>query len=103
MPFTAITAEQVAVDAPYTSELGTTIKDDLDYLNANVAAPTDVSNGGFEVDNDSDDVPDNWTVGLYTGGAGAFNTTTPFEGANLSSSRIPAAPAMAEAISRAAT
>jgi hypothetical protein len=81
MPFTAITTEQVAVDAPYTSELGTTIKEDLDYLNANVAAPTDVSNGGFEVDNDSDDVPDNWTVDHYTGGTSAFNTTTPFEGA----------------------
>ena len=81
MPFTAITAAQVAVDAPYTSELGTTIKDDLDYLNSQVAAPTDVSNGGFEVDSDADGVPDNWTKGLYTGGAGAFNTTTPYEGA----------------------
>ena len=81
MPFTAITTEQVAVDAPYTSELGTTIKEDLDYLNANVAAPTDVANGGFETDNDSDDVPDNWTVDHYTGGSSAFNTTTPFEGA----------------------
>ena len=81
MAFTAITTEQVAVDAPYTSELGTTIKDNFDYLNSQIAAPTDVSNGGFEVDSDSDDVPDNWTKGLYTGGAAAFNTTTPFEGA----------------------
>ena len=81
MAFVAITAAQVAVDAPYTSELGTTIKDNFDYLNSQIAAPTDVSNGGFEVDTDADDEPDNWTVGLYTGGSAAFNTTTPFEGA----------------------
>ena len=39
MAFVAITATQVAVDAPLTAELGQTIKDDLDYLYANVAAP----------------------------------------------------------------
>lgn len=81
MAFTAITAAQVAVDAPYTAELGQTIKDDLDYLYAQIAAPTDVSNGGFETDSDADGVPDNWTATLYTGGSGAFDTTTPYEGA----------------------
>ena len=81
MAFTAITAAQVAVNAQYSSELGNIIKDNFDDLNARITSPRDVNNGGFEVDADSDDEPDNWTVGLYTGGSAAFNTTTPYEGA----------------------
>lgn len=81
MAFTAITAGEVAVDAPLTAELGDKIKENFDDLNSRVGSPRDVNNGGFEVDADSDDEPDNWTVELYTGGAAAFNTTTPYEGA----------------------
>jgi len=80
MAFTAITTAQVAVDAPYTAELGQTIKDDLDDLNGRITAPTDVVNGGAELDSDADGIPDGTSVELYTGGSQTLDTTTPYDG-----------------------
>ncbi len=81
MAFTAITAGEVAVDAPLTAELGDKIKDNFDYLYALSGDVIDVPNGTFEIDADADGIPDNWTRSLYAGGSGAFDTTTPAQGA----------------------
>ena len=41
----------------------------------------EVPNGSFEIDSDNDGIPDGWTMGLYTGGTGGFDTTNAIHGA----------------------
>lgn len=81
MAFTALASSDIAVDRPVTNELMTNIKDDLDYLYG-VAASNNVTliNPSFEIDSNSDSVPDNWTFTPYAGGAGALSTVDPHHG-----------------------
>ena len=59
------------------------VRDSLNFLNGSIStiAGTDIPNGSFEVDSDSDGQPDNWTKTLYTGGSGAIDTSVPVHGA----------------------
>lgn len=63
-----------------------TIVDDLTYLynllgGAGASASTTLQNGSYENDSDGDGKPDGWTEVLFSGGAGAYDTTTPAHGA----------------------
>jgi hypothetical protein len=59
----------------------TQVKDNLDYLYGAVGINVgEIANGSFEVDSDADGTPDNWTLSLYAGGAGAVSTSTPGHG-----------------------
>jgi hypothetical protein len=53
------------------------IKDDLDALYSAIAGTTvtDVPNGSFEIDSDTDGVPDNWTQNLLPGGSATLDAT----------------------------
>jgi hypothetical protein len=59
------------------------IKDNFDYLYTTIGglSAVDVPNGSFEIDSDSDGVPDRWTISLYPGGARGIYTTAPADGA----------------------
>jgi hypothetical protein len=59
------------------------IKDNFDALNTSITSAIEgvVPNGSFEIDSDSDGIPDNWTRYQYSGGTGAFDTSTPAHGA----------------------
>ena len=81
MSYQAITTDEITGDKPGTDSLFSKIKDNFDYLYALSGDVIDVPNGTFEIDADGDGVPDNWTRSLYAGGSGAFDTTTPAQGA----------------------
>lgn len=81
MSYQAITTDEVSGDKPGTDSLFSKIKDNFDYLYALSGDVIDVPNGTFEIDADADGIPDNWTRSLYAGGSGAFDTTTPAQGA----------------------
>lgn len=56
-------------------------KDNFDFLFSKISGgATEPTNGSFEIDSDSDDVPDNWDWTVYNGTL-AFDTTTPAHGA----------------------
>lgn len=54
------------------------IKDNFDAIYASVfgISNSDVPNGSFEIDSDSDGIPDNWTQNLYPGGSASIDSTT---------------------------
>lgn len=83
MAWNAILDAEIQVKKPVKQLLMQKVKDDLDYLYG-ISGPSSggsPSNGSFEIDSDSDGVPDGWTKDLYPGGSGAFETTNPAHGA----------------------
>lgn len=81
MAFTAVAASDIAVDQPLTNELLTQYKDNDDYLYGQLSAiSAGLINPSFEVDSDSDGIPDSWEVSLYAGGAASLATTIPSHG-----------------------
>lgn len=85
MAWNAITDAEIAVKKPITHALWQKVKDCLLYLYGMVAmvgtGGAVIRNGSFETDADSDGIPDGWSRGLYPGGSGAFETTSPAHGA----------------------
>ncbi len=83
MAFVTLANSDIAVGKPVKQALMQQIKDNFDDLNTRVTAVVEaiVPNGSFEVDSDSDGIPDNWTRSLYTGGSSSFDTSTPVHGA----------------------
>lgn len=83
--FTPLTTEECAPDSFWTVVVTTKVKDNFDDLNARAGSGGGGSgslvNGSFELDSDDDDVPDGWTVSLYSAGSQSLNTTTPAHGA----------------------
>ncbi|MBE0556302.1 MAG: hypothetical protein IH628_03635, partial [Proteobacteria bacterium] len=82
MSFITLPTADIQVGKPIDQELMQLIKDNFDDLNTRMTSLTsgDIPNGSFEVDSDNDGIPDNWTRYLYSGGSGAFDTTTPAHG-----------------------
>lgn len=81
MAFTALATTDIAVDKPITNELMTNIKDNFDYLYGLSASNEAVLiNPSFEIDSDSDGVPDGWTFTPLAAGSGALSTTDPHHG-----------------------
>ena len=79
MAYTALTSAEVQVNKPVNSSMMTKVKDNFDYLYSNAAGGGGlVNNGNFEIDMDADDLPDNWTVSLFTGGAASMTTVTSY-------------------------
>ncbi len=54
------------------------VKDNFDALNSAIfgLGNANIPNGSFEIDSDSDGIPDNWTQNLYPGGSAAIDSTT---------------------------
>jgi hypothetical protein len=81
MAYIAITDAEVAAGQPVDQTLMQKIKDDMDYVYAQIGAPHGLlPNGSMEFDTDADGVPDAWEVDYYAGGSGAIDTTTPMFG-----------------------
>lgn len=86
MPFNPLTTGEIQAGQPVVGAAGFAgkVKDCLDWLYANLSvsggggtgggAPA-ISNGSFEIDGDSDQQPDTWTVALYPGGSRALQTS----------------------------
>jgi len=74
MAFSAILNSEIEVGDPITQSLMQKIKDNDDFLNSTIGTlgTFDVLNGSFEIDADSDTVPDSWTKALHPGGSGAI-------------------------------
>lgn len=83
MAFNSIPSAWIASGKFAVQSLWQYIKDNFDYLYAAVtgSSATGLVNGSFELDVDSDNVPDNWTWNAYTGGTLAIETTDPGHGA----------------------
>lgn len=84
MGYSAITASEIAIKKPITNALWTKVKDNFDAIYGLLAPGAGffgVPNFSMEIDADSSGVPDGWAKGLYPGGAGVFDTTTPYHGA----------------------
>ena len=78
MSWDAILNTEIEVDDPLTQSLMQKIKDNLDYLYGQLGtsmAGLGVPNGSFEIDSDVDGIPDSWVKNLYSGGAGALEST----------------------------
>lgn len=82
MGYTALSSADVLAGKYVSEALMSNIKENFDYLYANVGGGGGgggggnlVTDGGFEIDADSDGQPDNWTVSLYTGGGATLITT----------------------------
>lgn len=78
MAFISLDAGELVQDKPFTTDLALQIKDNFDALNGSLTslASSDIPNGSFEVDSDSDGLPDNWTRATYPGGTVERETTT---------------------------
>lgn len=77
MPFTTITKPSTG-DPTKKTAFADAVIDDLNDLNTRLSeleGTPKLVNGSFEVDSDSDDVPDGWTETLYTGGSATIDTT----------------------------
>lgn len=82
MAFSSIPQTWIASGLFAIQSLFQRIKDNFDALNAVIigAGNGGVPNGSFEIDSDSDGVPDNWTLNLYPGGSGALDVSAPYYG-----------------------
>ena len=85
MAWTDITAPVVG-DATKKVSFADAVIGNLVYLKANMGGSGSgggslITNGNFELDGDSDGIPDGWDLTEYTAGAFAINSTTPGEGA----------------------
>lgn len=84
MPYVPITTAEIAVGKPVTNPLMTKIKDNFDFFNGAIAPAAGagrVLNGSFEIDSNSDSIPDNWTFVAGLGGSGALDTVDEQHGA----------------------
>ncbi|MBI5560189.1 MAG: hypothetical protein HY883_02830 [Deltaproteobacteria bacterium] len=81
MGWNPLTSNEIQVKQPTRQELWQKIKDNLDYLYGTMSPGGRLQNGSFEVDSDSDGIPDGWTQSLYPGGSGAYETMAPAHGA----------------------
>jgi hypothetical protein len=81
--FTALTVAEIAQGKFIHADLMSKIKDNLDYLYgmASGGQGPQVINGSFDIDSDSDGLPDSWACTPYTGGTIALETTSPDHGA----------------------
>lgn len=84
MSYTSITKRSQGTNVP--KSFLDAIIDNLTYFynligGSGAAASTGIQNGSFENDTDEDGIPDSWTMTYYTGGTGAYDTTTPMHGA----------------------
>ncbi|MEW5745288.1 MAG: hypothetical protein AB1805_07630 [Nitrospirota bacterium] len=84
MAWNPLTDAEIQVGKPVKKTLWQKLKDSLEYLYGQLA-PSSINsaipNGSFEVDSDSDGIPDRWTRNLFPGGSGSFETGSPAEGA----------------------
>ena len=72
MAFSSINNTEIEVGDFGTQSLFQKIKDNDDYLYGQIGgldSDQAVYNGSLEIDVDSDDVPDGWTVNLFSGGS----------------------------------
>lgn len=84
MPYNAILSSEIQVKQPLRQELMQKIKDNFDAHEGRLAVAGDASgvpNGSFEIDSDSDGIPDSWSRSLYAGGSAAYETAAPAHGA----------------------
>lgn len=83
MAYEPIDSAEIQVKQPVTRTLLTKVKNSLDFLHGTIGSlgNIDIPNGSFEIDSDSDGVPDNWTRGLYPAGSGSTETASPTHGA----------------------
>lgn len=80
MAFVAFTTAEVSSGRAITEEQETKKKDNFDAIySASVGAPA-LQNPSFEIDSDSDNVPDSWTLTTYSGGTATLETSTTMEG-----------------------
>jgi hypothetical protein len=78
MAFTSIPSADIATGKPLKQGLFQAIKDNDDYLYAQVQllqGGGGIPNGSLETDSDADGVPDNWAWAAYNGGTKAADTT----------------------------
>jgi hypothetical protein len=81
MAWDPLTTAEIASGKAVTTTKITKIKDCLEYLYGEGALlKGSIPNGGFELDADSDGIPDGWTQSLYAGGSATFDTAAPMEG-----------------------
>lgn len=84
MGFEGIENSEIAVRKPITAELMRKIKSSFDWLYSQVSAfagpSPNLANPSFELDTDSDGIPDGWTRSLYTGGAGVYDVDDAIDG-----------------------
>ena len=82
MAFNSIPSAWITVKKAVAVQFGQYCKDNFDYLYSKIfGGGSEPPNGSFEIDSDSDGMPDNWDKNLYAGGSFALDTTTPAHGA----------------------
>lgn len=85
MGWDPITDEEIQPNKPVVGDggFGKKVKGNLEYLYGNISLGQGdgIPNGSFEIDSDSDGIPDSWTKNLYPGGAGSYEITNPAHGA----------------------
>ena len=76
MTYNALLSSEIEVGDFVTEDLFAKIKANEDYFNSLIGTfdTYEVNNGSFEIDADSDGIPDTWTRNLYSGGSGAIIT-----------------------------
>ena len=80
MAYDPITTNEIQSGEPVLGPVGfgQKVKDNLAYLYSQISSSGEsVPNGSFEVDADSDGIPDNWTENLYPSGTFTLDTTDP--------------------------
>jgi len=82
MAYEAILDTEIEVDDAITQSLMQKIKDNFDFFNSSVGGGQDLINSSFDIDSDSDGVPDSWDVSLYAGGSQTLDSTNAAHGAN---------------------
>lgn len=77
MGYSAINSDEIQVGKPVSQPLMQKVKDNFDYLygKIGVLSSSGLQNPSFEIDSDSDGIPDNWSKDLYPGGSGSYETT----------------------------
>ncbi|MBI5343971.1 MAG: hypothetical protein HZB83_01300 [Deltaproteobacteria bacterium] len=81
MSYNAITTTEIQTGKPSKQSLWQKVKDNFEYFFSSTSGASGIRNGSFEIDSDSDGIPDNWTRYLYPGGSAGFETTNPLHGA----------------------
>jgi len=81
MAYEAILNSEIEVDDAITQSLMQKIKDNFDFFNSSVGGGPDLINNSFDIDSDSDGVPDSWDVSLYAGGSQTLDSTNAAHGA----------------------
>ena len=85
MAFVTLDLANLAAGKPVDEDLMEQVKDNEDFLYGSIGAAglTGIlPNGSFEIDSDSDNIPDNWTFTAYPGGTGTITQAADAHGAN---------------------